>query len=107
MPENVDLKLVISDIEKINLVTDGTRRAILERLVGGQMTSRALSKELNISQQLAYHHLQKLITAGLVEVGGVDKRGSKEVYYYKAVAASFEFRVPEIRARPASFDQAK
>ena len=90
--------LVVDDMRKIHLVTDHTRRAILERLVNGAMTSRALAKELGISQQLAYHHLQKLIQAGLVEVKEIDRRGNKEVYFYQAVARAFKFEVPEIKA---------
>jgi predicted transcriptional regulator len=90
--------LIVDDLRKIHLVTDHTRRAILERLVNGPMTSRALAKELTISQQLAYHHLQKLIQAGLVEVKEIDRRGNKEVYFYQAVARAFRFEVPEIRA---------
>jgi predicted transcriptional regulator len=90
--------LVVDDLRKIHLVTDATRRAILERLVNGAMTSRALARELGISQQLAYHHLQKLIQASLVEVKEIDRRGNKEVYFYQAVARAFKFEVPEIRA---------
>lgn len=90
--------LIVEDLRKIHLVTDATRRAILERLVNGAMTSRALAKDLGISQQLAYHHLQKLIQAGLVEVKEIDRRGNKEVYFYQAVARAFRFEVPEIKA---------
>jgi DNA-binding transcriptional ArsR family regulator len=90
--------LIVDDMRKIHLVTDHTRRAILERLVNGAMTSRALAKELTISQQLAYHHLQKLIQAGLVEVKEIDRRGNKEVYFYQAVSRAFRFEVPEIKA---------
>lgn len=90
--------LIVEDLRKIHLVTDATRRAILERLVNGAMTSRALAKELGISQQLAYHHLQKLIQAQLVEVKEIDRRGNKEVYFYQAVSRAFKFQVPEIKA---------
>jgi len=90
--------LIVEDLRKIHLVTDATRRAILERLVNGAMTSRALAKELGISQQLAYHHLQKLIQASLVEVKEIDRRGNKEVYFYQAVAKAFSFQVPAIKA---------
>lgn len=90
--------LIVEDLRKIHLVTDATRRAILERLVNGAMTSRALAKELGISQQLAYHHLQKLIQAGLVEVKEIDRRGNKEVYFYQAVSKAFLFQVPAIKA---------
>lgn len=96
--ESAEGCLIVDDLRKIHLVTDHTRRAILERLVNGAMTSRALAKELTISQQLAYHHLQKLIQAGLVEVKEIDRRGNKEVYFYQAVARAFRFEVPEIKA---------
>lgn len=96
--ESTDHCLVIDDLRKIHLVTDPTRRAILERLVNGPMPSRALAQELGISQQLAYHHLQKLIQASLVEVKEIDRRGNKEVYFYQAVAPAFRFEVPTIRA---------
>ncbi|HVL87923.1 MAG TPA: winged helix-turn-helix domain-containing protein [Candidatus Thermoplasmatota archaeon] len=92
-------KLVVEGLDKINLVTEKTRHAILEMLVDGAMTSRAISQRLAISQQLAYHHLQKLIGAGLVQVSGVDRRGNKEVYFYSAVAEEFCFRIPDIRAK--------
>lgn len=92
-------KLVVEGLDKINLVTDKTRHAILEMLVDGPMTSRAISQRLAISQQLAYHHLQKLISAALVQVSGVDRRGNKEVYFYSAVAPEYEFRLPVIRAK--------
>lgn len=95
----VPTKLVVEGLDKINLVTEKTRHAILEMLVDGAMTSRAISQRLAISQQLAYHHLQKLIGAGLVQVSGVDRRGNKEVYFYSAVAQEFSFRIPEIRAK--------
>jgi len=101
--ESAEACMVVEDLRKIHLVTDHTRRAILERLVNGPMTSRALAKELGISQQLAYHHLQKLIHASLVEVRSIERRGNKEVYFYHAVAPAFKFEVPEIRAgRPPS-----
>lgn len=96
--ETAEGSLIVDDLRKIHLVTDPTRRAILERVVNGAMTSRALAKELGISQQLAYHHLQKLIQAGLVEVKEIDRRGNKEVYFYQAVARAFRFEVPEIKA---------
>jgi DNA-binding transcriptional ArsR family regulator len=96
--ESAEGCLIVDDLRKIHLVTDHTRRAILERLVNGAMTSRALAKDLTISQQLAYHHLQKLIQAGLVEVKEIDRRGNKEVYFYQAVARAFRFEVPEIKA---------
>ncbi len=89
--------LVISELKQVNLATDETRRAILERLVNGPMTSRAVAKELGISQQLAYHHLRKLIRAGFVEVRTKEKRGNKEIYFYHATAPGFTFHVPAIQ----------
>ncbi|MGQ0535933.1 MAG: ArsR/SmtB family transcription factor [Methanobacteriota archaeon] len=90
-------KLIVTDLARVNLATEETRHEILKRLVIRAMTSRELSAELTISQQLVYHHLQKLIKAGLVEVSQVDKRGNRDVFFYRAVAPEITFALPELR----------
>lgn len=94
--------MVVEELDRVSIATDRTRRSILERLVEREMTSRELSELLAISQQLAYHHLQKLIEAGMVEVCAVDRRGNRDVYFYRAVAEHIRFELPEISPKVGS-----
>lgn len=79
----------INDPEEIKLVADETRMRMLELLGGKERTSKELAEALDISQQLAYHHVKKLVDAGLVEISRTEQTGNITVYYYRAVAESF------------------
>ncbi|MBW3583733.1 MAG: ArsR family transcriptional regulator [Euryarchaeota archaeon] len=87
---------IVTDMAQVKAIVDPVRLTILELLAEEEMTSRQLSDELNISQQLTYHHLQKLIESGLVTITRTGKRGNLEIYYYRAIANSFEFSLPPI-----------
>jgi len=50
-------------------LSDGTRRAILARLAGGEATVTELSDSFSISQPAVSKHLKVLERAGLVAVG--------------------------------------
>lgn len=79
----------IDDPEEIKLVADETRMKMLELLGGNERTSKELAEALDISQQLAYHHVKKLVDADLVEISRTEQTGNITVYYYRAVAESF------------------
>lgn len=79
----------INDPEEIKLVADETRMKMLELLGGEEMTSNELAEALDVSQQLAYHHVKKLVDAGLAEIARTEQSGNITVYYYRAVAESF------------------
>lgn len=87
---------VVTDMAQVKAIVDPVRLTILELLAEEEMTSRQLAEELNISQQLTYHHLQKLIEAGLCTITRTGKRGNLEIYYYRAIASTFEFALPPI-----------
>lgn len=87
---------VVTDMAQVKAIVDPVRLTILELLAEEEMTSRQLADELNISQQLTYHHLQKLIESGLCTITRTGKRGNLEIYYYRAIAATFEFALPPI-----------
>ncbi len=87
---------IVTDMAQVKAIVDPVRLTVLELLAEQEMTSRELADELNISQQLTYHHLQKLIEAGLTTITRTGKRGNLEIYYYRAIASSFEFALPPI-----------
>lgn len=87
---------IVTDMAQVKAIVDPVRLTVLELLAEKEMTSRELADELNISQQLTYHHLQKLIEAGLTTITRTGKRGNLEIYYYRAIASSFEFALPPI-----------
>jgi predicted transcriptional regulator len=97
-PQQVEIQPqhVVTDMAQVKAIVDPVRLTILELLAEKEMTSRELADELNISQQLTYHHLQKLIEAGLAQITRTGKRGNLEIYYYRAIASTFEFALPPI-----------
>lgn len=86
----------VTDMAQVKAIVDPVRLTLLEMLANREMTSRELADELNISQQLTYHHLQKLIESGLCQITRTGRRGNLEVYYYRAIAKTFEFALPAI-----------
>jgi DNA-binding transcriptional ArsR family regulator len=58
-------------------LSDPTRRAVFERLAGGEMTVSALKAGFEISQPAVSQHLAALKSAGLVG----ERRDGRNVYY--------------------------
>lgn len=63
--------------DKLKLLADPTRLAVLKRLLGGPRHVMELASELAVSQPLLSHHLRSLRDAGFV----TSKRDGKRVLY--------------------------
>jgi DNA-binding transcriptional ArsR family regulator len=74
--------------QKLKVLSDPTRMAVLEALRAGPRHVNALMKDLKIEQTLLSHHLRTLRAAGLVQ----SKRDGKAVLYRLASPAMADGR---------------
>jgi DNA-binding transcriptional ArsR family regulator len=65
------------DVDVFRALADPTRRAVFERLAGGEMTVSALKQGFAVSQPAISQHLATLRGAGLVR----ERRDGRFAYY--------------------------
>jgi DNA-binding transcriptional ArsR family regulator len=63
--------------EILRALADPTRRAVFERLAGGEMTVGALKQNFEVTQPAISQHLAQLRKAGLV----AERREGRNTYY--------------------------
>jgi len=81
----------VRDPNAFELMADETRRRIVYLLRAKEMTVGQIHHELQLTPQAIYHHIRKLLDAGLVEVAKEDRVGHFIETYYRATAEIFEF----------------
>ncbi len=81
----------IRDPNAFELMADDTRRRVVYLLRAKEMTVGQIHHELQLTPQAIYHHIRKLLDAGLVEVAKEDRVGHFIETYYRATAEVFEF----------------
>ena len=72
-------------------MADDTRRRVVYLLRAKEMTVGQIHHELQLTPQAIYHHIRKLLDAGLVEVAREERVGHFIETYYRATAEVFEF----------------
>jgi len=82
---------VIRDPRVFELLADETRRKMVYLLRAKEASANQLAKELGMTPQAIYHHIRKLLEAGLVEVAREERIGHLVEAYYKATAEVFQF----------------
>lgn len=95
----VDEIRVIDDPAIIKLVTDETRRAILELLRVNRLTVAQITSILEKDQSTVYRHVEKLLKAGLIEQTGERKEHHIPEKVYGRTAKIF-FLAPGVDAVP-------
>ncbi|MBA3045475.1 MAG: winged helix-turn-helix domain-containing protein [Candidatus Thermoplasmatota archaeon] len=95
----VDEIRVIDDPAVIKLVTDETRRSILELLRLNQLTVAQMTSILEKDQSTIYRHVEKLLKAGLIEQTGERKDHHIPEKVYGRTARIF-FLAPGVDAVP-------
>jgi len=90
---------IIDDPEIIKLVTDDTRRAILEILRVNRLTVAQMASILEKDQSTIYRHVEKLLKAGLIEQAGERKEHHIPEKIYGRTAKIF-FLAPGMDAVP-------
>ncbi len=81
----------IRDPNAFELMADDTRRRVVYLLRAKEMTVGQIHHELQLTPQAIYHHIRKLLDAGLVEVAKEERVGHFIETYYRATAEVFEF----------------
>ncbi len=82
---------VIKDPEAIELLGDETRRRVIYLLRARELTISQMAEELGLTPPAIYHHIKKLLAAGMVEVSKEERIENFIEIYYKATAEVFEF----------------
>ncbi len=72
-------------------MADDTRRRVIYLLRAKEMTVSQIAAELQKTPQAIYHHIRKLLDAGLVEVAKEERVDHFIETYYRASAEVFEF----------------
>jgi len=72
-------------------MADDTRRRVIYLLRAKEMTVSQIAAELQKTPQGIYHHIRKLLDAGLVEVAKEERVDHFIETYYRATAEVFEF----------------
>jgi DNA-binding transcriptional ArsR family regulator len=84
------------DQQAFTLLEDRTRRRMLLLLRENELSAKEIAERLVMTPQNVYHHLKKLIEAGLV-VETVERRSGHLIEsYYTATADTFVYREDEI-----------
>ena len=81
----------VRDPNAFELMADDTRRRVIYLLRAKDMTVSQIASELQKTPQGIYHHIRKLLDAGLVEVAKEERVDHFIETYYRATAEVFEF----------------
>ena len=82
---------VIKDPDAIELLGDETRRRVIYLLRAREWTISQMAEELGMTPPAIYHHIKKLLAAGMVEVAKEERVENFIEIYYRATAEIFEF----------------
>jgi DNA-binding transcriptional ArsR family regulator len=82
---------VISDPDAIELLGDETRRRVIYLLRARELTISQIAEELDLTPPAIYHHIKKLLAAGMVEVSREERIENFIEIYYRATAEVFWF----------------
>ena len=82
---------VFSDPKAFELAADRTRRRIIHLLRARELSVSQIADELEMTPQAIYHHVRKLLDAGLIEVAREERIDHFIETYYRAAAEVFEF----------------
>lgn len=86
---------VFKDTKAFELAADSTRRRIIHLLRARVLSVSQIADELEMTPQAIYHHVRKMLDAGLIEVAKEERIDHFIETYYQAAAEIFEFTYGE------------
>ena len=86
---------VFRDPKALELAADSTRRRIIHLLRARVLSVSQIADELEMTPQAIYHHVRKMLDAGLIEVAKEERIDHFIETYYQAAAEVFEFTYGE------------
>lgn len=97
---------VITDPTAFQLLADETRRKIVFLLRAKEMTVSQIAEHLGLTPQAVYHHIKKLVKAGMVEVAREERVDHLIESYYTATAEVFHCNVGQaVKSKKAAKEQ--
>ena len=86
---------VFKDAKAFELAADPTRRRVIHLLRARELSVSQIADELKMTPQAIYHHVRKMLDAGLIEVAKEERVDHFIETYYQAAAELFEFTYGE------------
>ena len=86
---------VFKDARAFEHAADRTRRRIIHLLRARELSVSQIADELKMTPQAIYHHIRKMLDAGLIEVAKEERVDHFIETYYQATAELFEFTYGE------------
>jgi DNA-binding transcriptional ArsR family regulator len=86
---------VFKDAKAFELAADPTRRRVIHLLRARELSVSQIADELKMTPQAIYHHVRKMLDAGLIEVAKEERVDHFIETYYQAAAEIFEFSYGE------------
>ena len=86
---------VFKDARAFELAADPTRRRVIHLLRARELSVSQIADELKMTPQAIYHHVRKMLDAGLIEVAKEERVDHFIETYYQAAAELFEFTYGE------------
>ncbi len=86
---------VFSDPKAFELAADPTRRRMIHLLRAKELSVSQIAGELGMTPQAIYHHVRKMVEAGLIEVAREERVDHFIETYYQAAAEVFSFTYGE------------
>jgi len=86
---------VFTDPKAFELAADRTRRRIIHLLRARELSVSQMADELEMTPQAIYHHVRKMLDAGLIEVAKEERIDHFIETYYRAAAEVFHFAYGE------------
>jgi len=86
---------IFKDAKAFELAADRTRRRIIHLLRARELSASQIADELEMTPQAIYHHIRKLLEAGLIEVAKEERVDHIIETYYQAAAEIFHFTYGE------------
>ena len=83
----------LTDPEAFKILADDTRRRMIFLLRAKEMTVSQIADQLDLTPQTVYHHIKRLLDAGMVEVAREVRVDHLIESYYQATAEVFHVTV--------------
>lgn len=98
---------VFTDPKALELAADKTRRRIIHLLRARELSANQIAAEFEMTPQAIYHHIRKMLEAGLIEVAKEERVDHFIETYYRASAELFTFNIGKAGDPAAKAEQTR
>jgi DNA-binding transcriptional ArsR family regulator len=83
-------RLLLGRLDQVRALADPLRLRLVHALVASELTVAGMSRAVKAPVTRLYHHVDRLVAAGLIEVTRRVRRRGAEERFYRATARRFE-----------------